>query len=485
MNDLIAVTLWGNSSQFVSITESGSDKPQDVIKLRVCVDTGLVKTTLSGIIKSVDFATVRITQSEDNLTSGSFYISKEDEVVDHLEDRRLLDYRPYIELAIKLTPTQFSELLKLKGLDPEIEISAKLEVTSTPINIEGDWGIGGHLREIELNSKVGGEDNKWIGSCLERAFHSQMSDSYIDKYSQIKNIASEFASSARRNKKPLDSSIKEELLKAKELLSESRSSFKPAGSIPGYEYDSNNLSAIQFLNYVNKIADKKVADNLKKDFDNLWQHYGISAIINHGEKQYGHAKDGFDPKSDDIINLGRGLLSLKQIHSEYFERLIVDSLIYIEVLGFARHVHTKKGAFGMSIDGELRGAQESSGSFAAIPKIIGQSLWFYAKEFIKIAITFGVATLLTQENGTAAWVITVGYTGYRWVANERNTKTGDEYRKYELLMKMSLLHNYFASNTINDRFILKELYRIEAEGARFDPVIFDIMERRVMRKNQL
>ena len=208
-------------------------------------------------------------------------------------------------------------------------------------------------------------------------------------------------------------------------------------------------------------------------------------MINYGEKKYGHAKDGFDPKSSEIINLGRGLLSLKKIHSEFFERLIVDSLIYIEVLGFARHVHSKKQPFGISIDEELKGVKELSSSFTVIAKAVGKRFWLYAKELIKIAITYAVATLLTQENITATWLITVGFTGYRWLSNEINAEKDNEYKQHDLLMKMTLLYNYFAADTINDRFILKELYRIEAEGARFNPVVFDIMERRVLRKNKL
>ena len=144
----------------------------------------------------------------------------------------------------------------------------------------------------------------------------------------------------------------------------------------------------------------------------------------------------------------------------------------------------KKEVFGISIDGELKGTKESSSSFITLAKAVSKSLWFYAKEFIKIAITYAIATLLTQENTTAAWLITVGFTGYRWVTQHLNAEKDSEYKKYDLLMKMTLLYNYFASETINDRIILKELYRIETEGARFDPVIFDIMERRVQRKDR-
>jgi hypothetical protein len=485
MNEEIALTLWGNSTEFISISESGSDNAREVVRLSACIDTGRVKTALCGIVKIIDFATVRLTKSDDNLTSGSFFISKEDEEFDHLDDKKLLDYSPYLELNIKLTSAQYSELLKQKGLDPEIEITTKLEVKSIPIDIEGEWGIGGELGEIYVSSKVGEGGNRWIDESLDRVFQSQMSKIYVHKYSQIKNIAHEFASSAKYTKKPLDSSIMKELSEAKRLIAESRSAFKPEGKVSGYEYDSNNLSAIQFAAYADKISDKEVADNLKKEFDKLWWHCDIQTIINHGEKKYGHAKDGFDPKSSDIIGLGRDLLALKKIHSDFLERLIVDSLIYIEILGFARHVHSKKEAFGISIDGELKGTQESSSGFTAIAKAVGKSLWFYTKEFIKIAVTYAIATFLTQENTTAAWLITVGFTGYRWFTHDINVKKDHEYKKYDLLMKMTSLYNYFASDTINDRFILKELYRVEAEGARFDPVIFDIMERRVMRKNQL
>jgi len=483
MNEAISVSLWGNSSTFTSISESSSDKPRDVIRLRACIDTDLVKTTLGGIIRTIDFATVDLSKSDDNLTSGSFFISKEGEEFDRLDDKKLIEYRPYLELNIKLTSDHYSELLRHSSLDPEIEIITKLKVKSIPIDIDGEWGIGGELGGIYVSSKVGEGGNRWIDESLDRAFQSQMSKIYTHRYSQIKNIAHEFASSAKCTEKPLDNSIMKELLEAKRLIGESRSAFKSDGKVPGYEYDSNNLSAIQFSAYADKISDKKDIDNLKKEFDKLWWHYDIKTIINYGEKKHGHAKDGFDPKSSDIISLGRGLLSLKKIHSEFLERLIVDSLIYIEVLGYARYVHSKKEVFGISIDEELKGAKESLSGFAAIAKAVVKNFWIYAKELIKIAVTYAIAALLTQENTTAAWLITVGFTGYRWVSNDINTEKSDEYKKYDLLMKMTLLYNYFASDVINDRFILRELYRIEAEGARFDPVIFDIMERRVQRKD--
>lgn len=484
MNEDIAITLWGNSSEFISISELGSDKPRDTVRLRTCIDTGRVRTSLSGVVRTIDFATVRLSQSDDNLTSGSFFISKEEEEFDPLNDKKLLDYRPYIELNIKLTSTQYSELLRQKGLDPEIEIITKLEVKSIPIDIEGEWGVGGELGEIYVSSKVGEGGNRWINESLGRAFQSEMSKIYVHRYSQAINIANEFSSTAVCNEKPLDSAIMKELSEAKRLLAEARSAFKPEGSIPGYEYDSNSLSAIRFAAYTDKISDKEVIENLKKEFDKLWWHYDIKTIINYGEKKHGHAKDGFDPKSSDIISLGRDLLSLKKIHSEFLERLIVDSLIYIEVLGYARHVHSRKMAFGISIDEELKGTLETSSGFIAIANAFGKNFWIYAKELIKIVVTYAIAALLTQENTTATWLITVGFTGYRWISHDINAEKDAKYKKYDLLMKMTLLYNYFASDRINDRFILKELYRIETEGARFDPIIFDIMERRVQRKDR-
>ena len=162
MNEEIAVTLWGNSSEFISISELGSDEPRDVVRLRACIDTGRVRTTLSGIVRTIDFATLRLTKSDGNLTSGSFFISKEDEEFDYPNEKKLLDYRPYLELNIKLTSAQYSELLKQKGLDPEIEIITKLGVKSVPIDIEGEWGIGGELGEIYVSSKVGEGGNRCI-----------------------------------------------------------------------------------------------------------------------------------------------------------------------------------------------------------------------------------------------------------------------------------------------------------------------------------
>jgi hypothetical protein len=204
MNEEIAVTLWGNSIEFISISELGSDKPRDLVRLRACIDTGRVRTSLGGIVRAIDFATVRLSKSEDNLTSGSFFISKEEEEFDLRDDEKLLDYKPYIELNIKLTTAQYSELLRQKGLDPEIEIITKLEVKSIPIDIEGEWGIGGELREVYVSSNVGEGSNRWINESLDRAFQTKMSKSYAHRYSQIRNISHEFASSAKCTTKPLE-----------------------------------------------------------------------------------------------------------------------------------------------------------------------------------------------------------------------------------------------------------------------------------------
>jgi hypothetical protein len=202
--------------------------------------------------------------------------------------------------------------------------------------------------------------------------------------------------------------------------------------------------------------------------------------------QYGDAKkreqiDGFDPKVHEIEELASKLLSLKVARSKALEDCVLDALVFSETIAFARTFYSKKKMLGMRLAEPLKGTEDES-LFVSLSKIFGQGLAFYAKEIIFLAITYGVAFMLSAGDVTAAWVITSVFTVYRWYSKGEACKEDPKYKGAVLLNKMIAFYAIVDLNQdrMNLELTKRRLLELEADGAVYSRYVYEIIERKML-----
>ena len=167
------------------------------------------------------------------------------------------------------------------------------------------------------------------------------------------------------------------------------------------------------------------------------------------------------------------------MRSDELERILISSLIYAETIAFARTILSKNKLMGMSIPTTLI---KKSTEYEDV-KSIAMALWVTTKhlsvEGIKIALTFAFAFFLSNENHTAAWVVTTGYTLFRWWREVALNLGKKGLSEIELLQEMAGFHKLVDDQVNNPRLLHEKLYKITDQGAVFSPCVFTLIDRQI------
>lgn len=206
----------------------------------------------------------------------------------------------------------------------------------------------------------------------------------------------------------------------------------------------------------------------------------LRAFLGLGRKNSQPVKDGFNPNVEDIEEVASRLLMLKSIYSRSLETLIISSLIYCETIAFARTVVSSEKMFGSKVSTEIKGS-DSGGFVETVGKATRQVVLYYIKEALKIGLTYGISSILTGNEVIANWVITCSYTVCRWYFANKNANTDFEVTSYSLLGKLVTLHTYFNKGVVNFPLLRYQLYNLETEGARFSPIVYEVLDRVIAR----
>jgi hypothetical protein len=307
----------------------------------------------------------------------------------------------------------------------------------------------------------------------------QLNDLVFKDYSQIGSIIRQFEESAQKAGLSSDS---DEIYEAKNIITSLRPAFRDyKENASGYNIWTDDKE--DFLKEISSQS-KEDQDKLKRQYDTIWHYYNIATILKVGEKNSQPVKDGLNPSVDDIEEVASRLLQLKHIYSRLLENLIVGSLIYCETVAFARTVVSDEKMFGTKVPTEIKGAG-SGGFLETVGKATGQTLLYYFKESLKIGFTYAISSLLTGNEVTANWVITCSYTACRWYFAHKAAKTDIEVTTYQLLSKMCTLHTYFSKGVVNFPLLRDQLYKLEAEGARFSPMVYEVIDRVIARDSKV
>lgn len=303
----------------------------------------------------------------------------------------------------------------------------------------------------------------------------QLNNLVFKDYSQLGIIIRQFDESAQRAGISPDSDEVYEIMQIISSLRPAYRDYKEGSS--GY-----NIWADDKESFIKDIGSYSQAEQekFKGQYDTIWQYYDISSVLRVGERNSQPVKDGFNPNVEDIEEVASRLLLLKGIHSRLLENLIVSSLIYCETIAFARSAVSTENMFGSKIPTEIKGS-DSGGFIGTFGKATGQIVLFYIKEVLKIGLTYGIGSILTGNEITANWVITCSYTACRWYFAYKNANTDFEVASRRLLSKMVTLHTYFNKNVVNFPLLRDQLYKLETEGARFSPMVYEILDRVIAR----
>ena len=305
----------------------------------------------------------------------------------------------------------------------------------------------------------------------------QLNGLVFKDYSQLGFIIRQFDESAERAGISFDSDS-EEISEAKEIIKSLRPAYREyKETSSGYNIWSSDKE--DFSKEIDSCPPEE-QENLKKQYDTIWRYYDIATILKIGEKDSQPVKDGLNPRVDDIEEIASRLLSLKRIHSRSLENLIVGSLIYCETVAFARTVVSSEKMFGTKVPSEIKGSG-STGFLETVGKATGQTIFYYFKEALKIALTYGISSLLTGNEVVANWVITCSYTACRWYFSNKAANTDFDVTSYQLLSKMATLHTYFNKSVVNFPLLRDQLYKLEAEGARFSPMVYEVIDHVISR----
>lgn len=229
--------------------------------------------------------------------------------------------------------------------------------------------------------------------------------------------------------------------------------------------------------------DKSEQKKLEDQYDTLWGNFEASAAITLGENNHGAASQGFEPNSEELDWIGERYLNLSPLRSKTLEKILVNSLLYIETVSYARTIKSNTKQFGSALGLRIFKDTEKDASYLGLATTFGNSLWTYAKylvsEAVKIGLTFGLSIIITHENQTASWTITTGYTLYRWWRQIHFIQNEPTVKQTTLLIKMIDVQSLANKSIYNARYAQRRLEKVSDEGAVFSPLIFSILDRQI------
>jgi len=267
------------------------------------------------------------------------------------------------------------------------------------------------------------------------------------------------------------------LEETKELIAEARSAFKVALTGTGDKYYDNaySLDKPAFEQFIGQF-DAKRQEELKASYNQLWRHFVLVDTVRLGEAAAGPTSGGFKCYQEDLDLVAYKYAQMGSVRSKTLEALLADALVFGEGLGFAQHVFSGQKLLGHTIPSTL----EAANTWAKLRTETGQSIWNFIVEVVKIALTYGIALALTQEDRTATWVVVTGVTMTRWLRKaffwkELNPKL----KLNEILTKMAWVSETFKRSDFNALSARGHIHALALEGITFSPWVLHILDRRV------
>lgn len=356
------------------------------------------------------------------------------------------------------------------------------------IAVDDDYAVLS-LTNVTVSTLVGKVASvDWYEPVFRYAVSQHYSNLYVSTYSsQVKRIVREMAESsaiAYGSLTALQAYRSDEL---EELLWHCQSTLKTDNppslkDADGFtEQEAKDVwsgSVAAFKKAIVKVKDSDRSEYARKH-DTLWREFNVLEIAKRGEAKAGPNVFGFRAKADELEDLARKAIAMRPMYSDTLDRILIDALVFAETLAFAQSVFSKEKLFGVPLAGELKGTEKDVATVAGFARSFGKALLSFAFELVKVALTFGVAIVVTNENVVAAWIVTTGYTLFRWWVS---TRSGGDKEKYMLLSKMANAHTFARQYDSNPRLVRNALYQAAHDGAVFSPLVFTLLDRLIERE---
>jgi hypothetical protein len=349
---------------------------------------------------------------------------------------------------------------------------------------ESEWEIV-ELEDLAFTYRIGNlPKSDWLEESL-RAHNAKFLNPLSLKHrGHVPEIINELAQSAAEAELVFDK-YDSRLEVICEIIPELRTALREWKADPRSNDSYDNLWANSPEEFKSVIADFDKAEKTKLEdqYDTLWGNFEASTAIKFGENNYGASKYGFEPNPQELEWIGERYLQLSPLRSKTLEKILINSLLYIETISFARQIKTNETPLESTAPTRLNVDKEKDASYLGLAKTLGSGLWTTTKHFgtelIKVAITFGIATLLTSENVTASWVITTGYTLFRWWRRIHFLNNEPIVKQTLLLQKMINVQQLANKQTYNANYTRETLSKASDEGAIFSPLVFSILDRQI------
>jgi hypothetical protein len=339
---------------------------------------------------------------------------------------------------------------------------------------------------FEYSYLINNNQARWYRYGLQSIAITFLQKLSIGYSGQLRQIIEELSESAARADLVIDEDNKD-LETVLELVRDLRCALREKIDDPTAAYDFSNLwqrDSTEFLTAIETFSKPEQKELIDK-YDHLWTNIDIASGLKWGEDKFGAISKGFDPVQNQIEDVAAMFLKLKVLRSHKLEQILITTLIFSEAIAFGRNLFAKKKSSGITATPRFISSKEidDPSYFQIIIKTLTETGKVMGLEAIKLVSTFFIAFFVTNENIMATWIVTTGYTVFRWWRQVFIASLTPENKGYALLDKM--IQIYMISSNYNfDANLLKErLLEISKEGAVFSPYLFALLDLQINKQN--
>lgn len=449
-----------------------------------------LKVGYKGCVESTKIVEITFNFEDEISPSASLFIEANNGYEDEREDEKdeaITTFHLTAKLTIKLPKSELQEFLKYLNTDFYIYICGSLN-NKTDIKLEKPW-LYIDIQGFEYAYLINQKQVNWYYDGLHSIASTYLRNLSIGDRGQVSRIVSELSESSAKAGLILNEDDKDFEIVV-ELIKNLRCALRSNEADPSADYDYSNLwfqDAAEFQAAIKKMPDAEQKEIIEK-YDELWTNIDISAAVNYGEDEYGAIAKGFDPKQDEIEDVAAMFLKLKTLHSKTLEQILINSLIYTETIAFARAALSKKKFLGTFVPSKIIKSTDVVKEDMSYFKTIVKAFWDITKliffDAVKIATTFAIAFVISNEDKLIAWIITTGYTVFRWWREAYAASLTPQDKRYVLLEKMIQLHKLSRNYNYDARHLKNQLNEVSKEGAVFSPYIFTLLDLQIERQRK-
>ena len=481
-------------SKPIYFPNDGEDHDWNSFQEEITINSKLIlrrefKVGYKGCSETTEIADITFSFEEGMRPSVSLAISANDGYEDDHEesqDKPITTFNLDAKLIVKLPKSELQDFLKYLNTDFCIFISCNVN-NQADITLEKPWGYF-EITDFEYTFLINHRDVRWYSYGVQSIANSHLQKLSIGHRGQLGQIITELSESAAEAGLILNEDDKDlELLL--ELIPDLRSALRAKEDDPSADYDYANLwdrDSDKFQDAIKTLPESEQKILIEK-YDELWTNIDVSSGLKWGEDKHGAIAKGFDPMQDRIEDVAAMFLKLKTLRSRKLEHILINSLIFAETIAFGRMLFSKKKPSEITVTPRFidsKGIEEDASYF----QIIIKTLWVMGKamglEAIKLITTFFVALAVTNENIMATWIVTTGYTVFRWWRQVFIASLTPENKQHILLDKMIQVHKLSSKYHFDPSHLKNQLNEVSKEGAVFSPYIFTLLDLQIEKQRK-